>query len=455
MSTLDTDGDALWVHTKGAPEAVLPLCTDILGAGGVPQPLTEARRGLRVLTVADRQLLSANGAGPDTREAAERDLTLLGFVALADPPRREIADAVARCHRAGIDIIVITGADPTVVTSDDLDRLSEDDLDILLRDTPDLIFARSSPEAKLRIADALRENDHTVAMTGDGVDDASALRRADIGIAMGRTGTDVAREASVMVLTDDDFATIADAGRRVYDNIRKFIFYIFAHATPEVTPFVVFALSGGAVPLPLPVLLLLAIDVGTETLPALALGREPGLMQRPPRPRHESIIRGPMLIRAWLFLGVICAALAMAGFFYVLLGAGWHWGDPTGPGTPLHTAYQQATTMTFLGIVTGQIGTAFAARTDHASLRSIGVLSNPLLLWGIAFELALSAAIIYLPPLQDLLGTAPLTLTMVAFTVPFPFIVWGRRDQTATPYFCPATVVTVRSSRSRPVAGRV
>ncbi|MFC9552542.1 cation-translocating P-type ATPase [Rhodococcus sp. NPDC056960] len=461
MSTLDADGDALWVHTKGAPEAVVPLCTDILGAGGVSQPLTEARRrelgdlvdtearrGLRVLAIADRRLLPANGARPDTREAAERDLTLLGFVAMADPPRREIADAVTRCHRAGIDIIVITGdhaltatavatevgitaADPTVVTGDDLDRLSEDDLDILLRDTPDLIFARSSPEAKLRIADALRENDHVVAMTGDGVNDAPALRRADIGIAMGRTGTDVAREASVMVLTDDDFATIADAveaGRRVYDNIRKFIFYIFAHATPEVTPFVVFALSGGAVPLPLPVLLLLAFDVGTETLPALALGREPaepGLMQRPPRPRHESIIRGSMLIRAWLFLGVICAALAMAGFFYVLHGAGWHWGDPTGPGTPLHTAYRQATTMTFLGMVTGQIGTAFAARTERASLRSIGVLSNPLLLWGIAFELALSGAIIYLPPLQELLGTAPLTLTMVAFTVPFPFIVWG------------------------------
>ena len=186
-----------------------------------------------------------------------------------------------------------------------------------------------------------------------------------------------------MVLTDDNFATIVAAiedGRRVYDNVRKFLFYLFAHATPEVTPFVVFALGGGAIPLPLTVLQLLAFDVGTETLPALALGREPaepGLMRRPPRERSEGVIRPAMLVRAWLFLGLICAALQMAGFFYVLGGAGWSPGDPTGAGHPLHHAYQQATTMTFLGMVMGQIGTAFAARTERASLRSIGVLLQP------------------------------------------------------------------------------
>lgn len=234
-----------------------------------------------------------------------------------------------------------------------------------------------------------------------------------------------------MVLTDDNFATITvavQAGRRVYDNIRKFILYIFAHATPEVAPFLVFALSGGAVPLPLTVLQLLAFDVGTETLPALALGREPaepGLMQRPPRKRTESVIRLPMLLRAWLFLGVIAAALAIGGFFYVLLKAGWHPGDPTGPGTPLHHAYQQATTMTFFGMVAGQIGTAFATRTEHVSLKTVGVLSNPLLLWGIAFELALAAVIIYVPPVQTVLGTAALSPTMLALTIPYPFIVWG------------------------------
>ena len=141
-----------------------------------------------------------------------------------------------------------------------------------------MVFARTSPEDKLRLADVLHESDEVVAMTGDGVNDAPALRRADIGVAMGRNGTDVAREAATAVLTDDNFATIVAAmeeGRRVYDNVRKFILYIFAHAVPEVVPFLVFALSGGAVPLPLTVLQILAIDLGTETLPALALGREP------------------------------------------------------------------------------------------------------------------------------------------------------------------------------------
>src|SRR5690606_32349245 len=177
--------------------------------------------------------------------------------------------------------------DPVVVTGERLDAMSEDELDALLREHRQLIFARTSPEAKLRIADALRAEGHVVAMTGDGVNDAPALRRADIGVAMGRTGTDVAREAATVVLTDDNFATIVAAvaaGRRVYDNIRKFICYIFAHTTPEVVPLLVFALAGGAVPLPITVPQLLAFDVGTETLPALALGREPaepGIMRRP------------------------------------------------------------------------------------------------------------------------------------------------------------------------------
>ena len=458
MSTVDQRAGGLWVDTKGAPEAVLPHCSSIAVDSGV-RPLDARERdrvraavdgyasqGLRVLAIAERGPLG-NGA-PRKRTEAETGLTFLGLVAMFDPPRPEVAAAVESCHQAGLRVIVVTGdhgltaaaiakrvgigaSDSKVVVGSEVDEMTDRDLDSLLGGGEELIFARSSPETKLRIAESLREEGRTVAMTGDGVNDAPALRRADIGVAMGRSGTDVAREASTMVLTDDNFATIVvaiESGRRVYDNVRKFIFYIFAHATPEVTPFLVFALGGGAIPLPLTVLQLLSFDVGTETLPALALGREPaepGVMQRPPRERSEGVIRPAMLVRAWLFPGVICAALQMAGFFYVLGGAGWSPGDPTGAGHSLHHAYQQATTMTFVGMVMGQIGTAFAARTERASLRSIGVFSNRLLLWGILFELLLSALIIYPPALQSVLGTAALEPHMLLFVAPFPFIVWG------------------------------
>ncbi|HEX2806015.1 MAG TPA: cation-transporting P-type ATPase, partial [Kineosporiaceae bacterium] len=407
MTTLDEDGEAGWVvHTKGAPEEVLARARGILGPDGAVHPLDAAgraevaaavagyaARGLRLLAAADRVL--APGEQPTERRDAERDLTLLGVVALLDPPREQVADAIASCHSAGIRVIVVTGDHPLtageiarrvgiggdtphVVNAADLERMSEAELDALLAGGDELVFARSSPETKMRIADALQDAGEVVAMTGDGVNDAPALRRADIGVAMGRSGTDVAREASTMVLTDDDFGTIVaavEAGRRVYDNVRKFILYIFAHATPEVVPFLVFALSGGQVPLPLTVLQILAIDVGTETLPALALGREraePGSMARPPRRRSEPLITRSLLLRAWLLLGGVSAALVCAGFFAVLLHAGWTPGADVGAG-PLHAAYLQATTMCFLGIVACQVGTAFAARTEHASLRRIGV----------------------------------------------------------------------------------
>ena len=460
MSTVDERNDGtLTVHAKGAPEAVLARATRI---GGLEnhRALTDddraevlavleryASRGLRVLAVARRRL--PDGASPpERREEVERDLCLLGLVALFDPPRPEVADAVTRCHAAGVRIVVLTGDyGPTageiarrvgiardggrVLTGDELNRLTERELDELLREGKELVFARTSPEAKLRIADALRAEGAVVAMTGDGVNDAPALRRADIGVAMGQTGTDVAREASTMVLTDDNFATIVaaiEAGRRVYDNVRKFILYIFAHATPEIVPFLLFALSGGAIPLPLTVMQILAIDLGTEILPALALGREPaepGIMERPPRPRSEGVISRELLYRAWVFLGLIEAALVLGGFFFVLLRAGWSPGDPTGPGTALHGAYLTATTMTFAGIVACQIGTAVAARTERVSLRSVGFFTNPLLLAGIATEILFAAALVYVPALQKLFGTAPLHGSELALLALFPLVVWG------------------------------
>ena len=459
MTTIDANATGLIVHTKGASEEVLPRCA-YLDRAGEQHDLTDAdrgditqimndyaARGLRVLAIAQRDLAAAS-APPDGRDGAERDLRLLGLVAMVDPPRPHVAAAIDSAHRAGIRVHVVTGDNGTtaaeisrqvgiggddvhIVTGPELDRMSEAELDELLAGDREIVFARSSPEAKLRIADALRAKGQIVAMTGDGVNDAPALRRADIGIAMGRSGTDVAREAATMVLTDDDFATIiaaVEAGRRVYDNIRKFILYIFAHAVPEVVPFLVFALSGGLIPLPLTVMQILAIDLGTDTLPALALSREPaepGLMDRPPRKRTQGVISARILARAWGFLGAISAALVMAGFFATLLHAGWHPGDPVGAGSPLHHAYRQATTVTWLGIVACQVGTAFAARTEHASLRSVGVFTNKPLLGAIGIALAFAAVIVYLPALHGLFGTEALAPSQLAIVAPFPFIVWG------------------------------
>ena len=459
MTTVDQQDGGLVAHTKGAPEEVLARASRIRRGPG-EQPITPAdraaatramddyaRQGLRVLAFG-RRTLPADLPVPGQREDAERDLCLIGLVAMLDPPRPEVPAAIGQVHRAGIRVHVVTGdngltaaaiarrigigADEMrVVNGTELDAMTEHDLDELLDSGSEVVFARSSPEAKLRIADALRAQGQVVAMTGDGVNDAPALRRADIGVAMGRSGTDVAREAATMILTDDNFATIAaavEAGRRVYDNVRKFICYIFAHAVPEVLPFLIFALSGGAVPLPLTVMQILAIDLGTDTLPALALSREPaepGLMDRPPRPRGQAVISAGMLARAWGFLGVISATLVMAGFFLTLRHAGWHPGAPTGPGTPLNEAYRQATTVTWLGIVACQVGTAFAVRTDHASLWQVGVFSNKLLLGAIAVALAFAAALIYLPAMHGLFGTASLSPGQLAIVAPFPFIVWG------------------------------
>jgi magnesium-transporting ATPase (P-type) len=401
---------------------------------------------MRVLGFAERR--SRGDRPPSERAIAEAELTFVGLVALEDPPRPEVAAAVARCRGAGVRIIVITGDHgltaeaiarqvgivrdtATIVTGAEVDAMSEARLDALLDRSPELIIARGNPETKLHLVDALRDQGHTVAMTGDGVNDSPALRRADIGVAMGESGTEVAQEAATMVLTDDNFASIVAAieeGRVVYENIRKFITYIFAHATPEVVPFLIFALSGGAIPLPLTALQILAIDLGTETLPALALGREPaepGILDRPPRPRESGIIDRAILTRAWVWLGLVEAALVTGGFFYVLLTAGWSPGDPTGEGSGLHTDYLAATTMTFAGITACQVGTAFTARTSRSSLARIGVFSNPFLLWGIGFELVFAAAIIYLPPLQDLFATASLGAAELAILATFPIIVWG------------------------------
>ncbi|MBO9321513.1 MAG: cation-transporting P-type ATPase [Roseiflexus sp.] len=424
------------VYVKGAPKELLALCASF-AAGDVVHPLDDpqlarilaandqyARAGLRVLAVAQRTLNAL--PMPCDTDHIERDLTFLGLVAMMDPPRPEVESAVATCHTAGIRIIMVTGdygltaesiarrigiireAHPRIVTGAELDSMDE----AALRDAlmGEVIFARVAPEHKLRVVNALRAQGHVVAVTGDGVNDAPALKQADIGVAMGRSGTDVAREAADIVLTDDNFASIVNAveeGRAVYANIKKFATYIFTSNTPEAVPFVLFAFSGGRIPIALNVMHILSVDLGTDIVPALALGAEPpepGVMDRPPRSLHDHVVTGAMLRRAYFWLGPVQSLAAMSAFYYQYWTNGYwgQWLDLPSSG-PL---YRSATAMALAAVVTTQIGNLFAQRSERLSFLRLPPTGNRLIWIGIATELILIVAIVYVPFLQEIIGTA-------------------------------------------------
>jgi magnesium-transporting ATPase (P-type) len=451
MTTLHRVPGGRLALTKGAPEVLLPRCRWLRSAGA-PVPFDAARReqarawieaharqGHRVLALAQRTLPEeARGA-----DGVERDLELLGLAALLDPPRPDAAEAVARCRGAGIRIVMITGdhaltaerigrdvglwsgEPPRIVEGPELEAMSEGELrDALARE---VLFARVGPEHKLRVVRSLQASGHVVAVTGDGVNDAPALRQADIGVAMGASGTDVAREAADVVLADDHFASIVNAveeGRAVYANIRRFTTYIFTSNAPEAVPFLVHALSGGRFPLALNIMQILAVDLGTDLVPALALGAEPtepGVMDRPPRRRGEHVITGRLLLRAYGWLGPIQAAAAMAGFCVAWSAAGYagRWLDLPAEGG----AYRAATSATLAVVVATQIGNLFAQRSRRGRLLA-GLRANPLLLAGVASEVVLLLAIVHLPPLQRVFGTAPLPGPAWAFALATAPLLW-------------------------------
>ena len=427
-----TDAGAT-AYVKGAPRETLALCETIRWEGRT-MPLTDdvrravladhdrlAAEGLRILAVARRRLADdVRGAGAST---VERQLTLLGLVALWDPPRPEVKEAVALCRRAGIRVVMITGdygltakaiagqiglPVDKVIAGEELDRLPPEALRQVLGE-PGILFSRTSPAHKLAIVSALRASGEVVAVTGDGVNDAPALKAADVGVAMGRRGSEVAKEAAVMVITDDNFASIVSAvrqGRAIYANIGKFVTYIFASNVPELVPFL--ALVFFKVPLALTVMQILAVDLGTDLLPALALGAEPpegDVMDRPPRPRDARLLGWRRLLRAYAFLGVAEAALSLSAFFWTYWLAGWRPGLAMAATGPL---YQRATTMTFAAIVATQVGNVLACRTDRESIFRAGLFSNPQVWLGIAAEVALLLALVLVPPLRDIFGLAPL-----------------------------------------------
>ncbi|MCX6100542.1 MAG: cation-transporting P-type ATPase, partial [Candidatus Bipolaricaulota bacterium] len=427
MSTIHPRESAEMAFVKGAPKEVLSLCTSIL-VNGEAVPMTDewreqvlssndayARNALRVLAIARRTLPERpNGY---TVQWVEQDLTFLGLLAMQDPPRPEVAAAVDKCRRAGIRIIMITGdygltaesiarrvgmvgEGARLVSGADLDAMSDDELATVLKG--EVIFARAAPEHKLRVVTALKDLGEIVAVTGDGVNDAPALKKAHIGVAMGIAGTDVAKEAASMILLDDNFASIVNAieeGRAVYSNIRKFTTYIFTSNTPEAWPFILQIVFN--IPLALVVMQVLAVDLGTDLVPALALGTEkpePGLMDRPPRGPKDRLVDRRLIVRSLLWLGSIQTALCFAGFFFVWWTMGYR--DllhlpradllpyaqriltHDGPGF----IYVLATSMFHAGVITTQIGNAYACRTERTSVFKAGFFSNRFLLFGFAFE---------------------------------------------------------------------
>ena len=371
------------------------------------------------------------------RARVEEDLIFAGLAGLEDPPRPEVPEALRKCREAGIRVIMVTGDhpftamaigreiglirsdDPMVITGDELRALTDTQLRLAL-DAPEIIFARVGADQKRRIVEALKEKEHVVAVTGDGVNDAPALKSAHIGIAMGITGTDVAKEAADMVLLDDNFASIVNAieeGRAVFSNIRKFLTYILAHNVPELIPYLASPCS--AIPLALTPIQILSIDMGTDSLTALGLGVEkpdPRMMQRPPRSQHERLFDWPLALRAYVFLGAIEAAIAMAAFFFVLHRAGWRYGQPLDAHDPLYHASHDRLLQRDRRAANRE---RVSVPKRHAFDFSSGLLGNPLIWGGVIVEIALVVLIGYTSIGNSIFGTAPIGVKAWLFILPF------------------------------------
>ncbi len=426
-------GDQILV--KGAPDTLLPLCLSDQGATEALDRL--ARRGLRVLAVAVRDL-SADARVPGSAAEAETNLELLGLVALEDPPRQGVASALAACRHAGIRVAMVTGDHPetaaaiarevglltasgSVVLGADLPDDPRQLADLLDRDG--VVVARVAPEEKLRIARALQARGHVVAMTGDGVNDAPALREAAIGVAMGRSGTDVAREAADVVLLDDNFETIVAAvaqGRSTFANIRRFLTYHLADNVAELAPFVVWALSAGWFPLAIGVLQVLALDIGTDVFPALALGAEPPDKRAiDGAPVRGHLLDRTIMVRAFAVLGPAEAVIALGAFIATFVAQGWRPGDEFPGGATLLAASGAA----FTGIVLGQVANAFACRSSTRPAWRVDPRTNRLLILAVVVELGILSVLLYTPPIASLLGhTGPSTAGFLVAAAAIPAV---------------------------------
>ncbi|MCU0861462.1 MAG: cation-transporting P-type ATPase, partial [Methanomassiliicoccales archaeon] len=481
MSSVHRDQNgSVTAYVKGAGMEILSRSTSAYWDGTV-RPLSEAmreailhqindfaRQAYRVLALAVRKLPAV--PAQLTSEEVEAQLTFVGLVAILDPPRPETPEAVRQARAAGVRVLMLTGdheltaeaiarnvgiissEDSAVLTGRDLARLSDQELNRAL-DRQELVFARISPEQKLRVVRTLRAKGETVAVTGDGVNDAPALLEADIGVAMGLSGTDVARESADMVLLDDNFASIVngiETGRSVFENLRKFIVYVYTHNFAELLTFIIFVLLG--TPLPLAVVQILAIDLILEIPTSLALTLdppEPGIMQRPPRNKEVRLFSLGALSRS-AYIGLIIGAAALFWCFQAWGEAGWALGMSA---VPDQTAYLQGTTFTMAAIMAGQLGTLIAVRTSCVSVLARKGSHNRWLPFAVAASFLSLLVIIYAPPVADLFSAHPIPwqgLLLLYVIVPVVVLVEEARKLVLRSYYMPEAPVTARLATPLP-----
>ncbi|QOJ79072.1 cation-transporting P-type ATPase [Infirmifilum lucidum] len=440
MYSVYARGGKKYLFLKGAPRGVLNSSAYIMVDGSV-EPMSDGIRarieekihefgeaGLRVIGV-------AFGEGTES----DSELIFLGLIGIMDPPRPEVPEFVAKAKRGKIKIVVLTGDyGPTakaiakkvgvvgesarVIRGVDLEKMSDEELSRVLREG-EVIFSRVTPEQKLRILRVLKKNGEVVAMIGDGVNDAPSLKEADVGVAMGVTGTDVAREVADIILLDDSFASIVrgiEAGRAIFDNIKKFVTYVFAHNWAELIPFLAFITFN--IPLPLTVTQVLAIDLGIDVLPSVALSREPpeeGVMDEPPKSKSERLFDRKVILRSFI-IGLIASTLALYNCIRAWHEGGWALGATLDPSSPV---YLRGVTMTFTGIVLAQMGNLLVSRKKKGFPIDASLLRNKWIALSLLAQLSILLAIVYIPPLQWIFETYPLTLRDLLGLAYIPLVV--------------------------------